>query len=310
MLSRTNAGATSQGSRTLGRWHSARIEESPQTMDEAEILRIGRNLEHAGDGVLAAHTASRVSYPETGHDVCYSLEDRSFWFRHRNDCIVLALKAFPPGGTLFDVGAGNGFVARGIRDESFDVVALEAGAQGVRNARARELRPVIWGAIQDCGFEPSTIPSVGLFDVLEHIEERASFLAHIRHVLVDGGRLYLTVPAYQALWSYEDEDAGHFRRYTLATLRRELDEAGFVLEYGTYIFSFLPLPILLLRTLPYRLGIRGSTGTETAGRDHASASGAAGAVLERFLRFEREAVTARRAVPFGGSCLAVARVRK
>jgi hypothetical protein len=43
---------------------------------------------------------------------CFEAEHRSFWFRHRNDCIRELVRNFQPKGKvpIFDVGGGNGFL--------------------------------------------------------------------------------------------------------------------------------------------------------------------------------------------------------
>jgi len=46
---------------------------------------------------------------------------------------------------------------------------------------------------------------VCLFDVLEHVEEDLQTLSNVRALLGDGGRVLITVPAYQWLWSAHDE---------------------------------------------------------------------------------------------------------
>src|SRR5690606_21548140 len=125
-----------------------------------------------------------------------------------------------PGGPIFDIGGGNGFVARGLAAAGFPAVVIEPGPTGARNAQARGLSPVVCAALDDAGFLPGSVPAAGLFDVLEHIEDDLGAMATLSALLPPGGRVYLTVPAYQWLWSSEDELGGHHRRYTRASLAR------------------------------------------------------------------------------------------
>jgi SAM-dependent methyltransferase len=110
--------------------------------------------------------------------------------------------------------------------------------------------------LEDAGFDAESLPSIGLFDVLEHIEDDSGFLHSIYRLLIPGGRFYLTVPAYRFLWSDADEYAGHRRRYTLKALTAILQQAGFSIEYSTYMFWPLIFPILLYRGFPYKAAIR------------------------------------------------------
>ncbi|MBL9130382.1 MAG: class I SAM-dependent methyltransferase [Verrucomicrobiaceae bacterium] len=204
------------------------------------------------EGLWQPRSITKVSYPEHGNDVCLQVEDTSYWFAHRNDCILAILERFPPGGTFYDIGGGNGFVALGLQKAGMDVALLEPGS-GARNARARGLNNVIWSTLEDAGFRHGTLPAAGAFDVVEHIEDDAAFLAAIRQHLQPGGRFYCTVPAGPALWSDEDIHAGHYRRYTTDTLSAALSQAGFEVEFVTYFFSWLIPLVFTLRTLPFRL---------------------------------------------------------
>ncbi|MCX6254990.1 MAG: hypothetical protein NTV31_11015, partial [Bacteroidia bacterium] len=75
-----------------------------------KIPEISDNLEFK-DGIWYSKTKSNVSYPENGNDLCFKIEDNSFWFKHRNNCIISVLKNYPPESEIFDIGGGNGFVA-------------------------------------------------------------------------------------------------------------------------------------------------------------------------------------------------------
>jgi 2-polyprenyl-3-methyl-5-hydroxy-6-metoxy-1,4-benzoquinol methylase len=177
----------------------------------------------------------------------------------------------------------------------------------VQNARRRGVAITIQSTLEDAGFKPGCLPAVGMFDVLEHIQDDEGFLRQVSELLAPGGRLYLTTPAYQALWSTEDQFAGHYRRYTLAALRKKLAAVGLQVEFASYIFLFLPLPVLLLRALPSRLGLRRSVNLEQEVKEHGSPGGATGRILDGLLRAELKRLQDGRRLPFGGSCLVAAR---
>lgn len=271
------------------------------------LSKLARNIRLAETGLWVTPKVGEVSYPEDANEACFAVEERSFWFRHRNNCIVEAIRRFPPSGAVFDVGGGNGYVGRALQDEGLEVVLVEPGAQGARHAITRGLRHVIHGTLADAGFLPETVPAVGLFDVLEHIAADAEFLRGLRDILTPGGRLYLTVPAFQWLWSTEDRYAGHFRRYSTRTLKRLLEQTGYEVEYVTHIFGFLPLPIFLFRALPYRLGFTRDKMEGVAASDHELRNPAVRQAVEALLNRELSRIAAGSGCQFGGSCLAVAR---
>ena len=123
-----------------------------------------------------------------------------------------------------------------------------------------------------------------------------------------GGRLYATVPSYSFLWSEEDVLAGHFRRYALEDISQVLESAGFQLEFSSYIFRFLPVPIFLFRTLPYKIGLsKANRNAKSASRDHAAKGGTMVKILGLILHREIEHLDNKRAMRFGGSCLVVAK---
>jgi SAM-dependent methyltransferase len=277
-------------------------------MHTLNLREIAPNLELGPEGWWNSRKLADVSYPAEGNDLCFSVEDSSFWFGHRNRCILEAIKLFPPPGALFDVGGGNGYVARAIQESGLEVVLVEPGLAGVRNALKRGIRQVIRATLEDAGVLAETLPAVGLFDVIEHIGDDLGFLTGINRLVVPGGRVYITVPAYQWLWSGEDILAGHSRRYTVQTLHRLLENAGYAVEFATYFFGFLPLPILIRRVLPYRLGIAPQKFTEdTVRSDHELGHPLVGRILQMLTRRELSKIAALRPLRMGGSCLAVAR---
>jgi SAM-dependent methyltransferase len=250
-----------------------------------------------------------VSYPLDGNQACFQIEESSFWFRHRNACIAAAVKNFPPreGGPIFDIGGGNGFVSASLIRAGFESILVEPGPAGASNGKKRGIETVICATTSGAKFRKSSLPAIGLFDVIEHIDDDLSFLKSMREVIKPEGRLYATVPAYSALWSLEDEQAGHFRRHTRRSIAAVCERAGFRIDYSTYIFRPLPLPIFMLRVLPYRLG-RGRAAKSPAdgANDHHQAKGVSASVLNWALDREVLNIESGRSMSFGGSCLLVA----
>lgn len=271
------------------------------------VSKIAKNLDRRKDGVWFSRRRSHISYPKDGNLQCLAIEDNSFWFEHRNKCIIEAIHRFPPDGAVWDVGAGNGHASLGIKNAGLETVVVEPRLQGAMNAYARGLSPVICSTLEDAGLKPHSIPAIGLFDVLEHIEDDNDFLRFIETLLIPNGRLYLTVPAYNLLWSIEDDHAGHYRRYTTRTLTRMLESIGFKIDFKTYIFSVLPLPVLVFRTLPGKLGLRKHNRFERNRKEHGRKHGLYGHLLNWILDKELSALKNKRVIAFGGSCLLVAR---
>jgi SAM-dependent methyltransferase len=258
-------------------------------------------------GIWRAGAIRGVSYPEDHNAACFLIEDGSFWFGHRNRCITTAVRRFPPVGFILDVGGGNGYVARGLMDAGYETVLLEPGADGAQNARrGRQLPIVINATLDEARLRAGSVPNIGLFDVLEHIDDDRSFVDHIFELIRPGGLLYLTVPAFNWLWSMSDVDAMHYRRYTRPSLEAVL--AGrFDVLYSTYLFQRL-LPVsILVRALPYALGLARPRPASAYEADHAVGRRRLVDGLSRLLRHEVAAIADGRSLRMGSSLLVVAR---
>jgi SAM-dependent methyltransferase len=270
---------------------------------ELDLALLADGLQRNPDGVWRGRSAEPVSYPAAGNAGCFALEEDSFWFAHRNACLLALVRQFPTAGPFLDVGGGNGFVAAALQSNArLPVVLVEPGADGIRHAQARGLRSVVHATLKEARFRDQSVPAIGIFDVLEHVEDEQGFLGEIRRCLAANGRLYLTVPAGRWLWSDADVQAGHFRRYTAASLRRALERAGFHPLFISKMFSPLPLPLFLFRSLPSLFGRRrlpeqGYSGQHRpAGRTQ----------MEHVWRWELTRLNGGRSIPCGTSCLAVA----
>ena len=220
--------------------------------------------------------------------------------------ITSLVKAFFPAGAVFDVGGGNGYVAIALQRAGIETVLIEPGEQGSRNAKVRGLNTVIQSTLEDCDFRDQTIPAFGLFDVLEHIENDLDFVTRLYCHLLPKGYLYVTVPAYDFLWSTDDDYARHYRRYTVRTLTKTLESAGFVVRYCSYFFCVLMPAVFVLRSIPSQLRIRRSVNVSSITQEHAGPTGFLRSLLEHCLSYELRRIDERRYLPGGSSCVAVA----
>jgi len=265
-------------------------------------------LERGSDGIWHAAGVESVTYPESAREVLFAIEDSSYWFQHRNACIVNLVRQFPAPGPLLDLGGGNGCVTDDLNQNGIKAILMEPGPAGAAAARQRGIDTVICATLQQAKARSKSLPAVGMFDVLEHIENDAGFLRQLHDHMQPQGLLYLTVPAFQLLWSQEDIIAGHYRRYTRSSLQGLLAENGFEVLFCSYFFRPLLFAILLFRSLPFRLGCgRKQTAIE---RDHAARPGVLSRLLQKVLTREAPRVGDRKICAFGSSCIAVARCQQ
>ena len=280
--------------------------QKERRVPQFDLASLAPALEQREPGLwFARQNQEPISYPAHGNAACLAVEDRSFWFRHRNVVIAEFVSRFHRRGMFLDVGGGNGYVAKALIAAGIHCVLVEPGVDGAMAARARAVEPVICARLEDVNLPSGCAASVGLFDVLEHIEDEAVALKLIHSILEPSGRLFVTVPSYQFLFSSEDYAAGHFRRYTIPHLRRVLAKSSFRIEFCSYFFTPLPPLIFLSRTIPTRLGKRHEEGHESASSEH-TPRGPAARVMDRLLNLELRLLRAGKRCPFGGSCICVA----
>lgn len=270
------------------------------------IEKVSEKLKKDKFGIYHSLSKKKISYPKDGNQLCYQVEDTSFWFRHRNNVISEGIKKYNKENIFFDVGGGNGFVSKRLQDDGLNTCLIEPGVSGSKNAKDRGVHNVICSTIQESGLDEKSIYSIGLFDVVEHIKEDKQFLNDINTYLKDEGYLYITVPAYDLLWSQEDVDAGHFRRYTIPSITKILNDSGFKIEYSTYIFSILIIPIFLFRVLFKKLMNRKNENKiDKAKADHEVKNTVLQKLLETVFTFELFFIKRAIKIPFGGSCFII-----
>jgi SAM-dependent methyltransferase len=176
-------------------------------------------------------------------------EGRHWWFSGRRRILesVIQRLSLPANARILELGSGTGGnLAMLARFGRVTAVEMNATARAISKAE---------GIVQDirAGSLPDQLPLggemfdlIGLFDVLEHIEEDDAALDVIRRHLAPGGSLIVTVPAFAWMWSAHDEICHHKRRYAKAELHTKLAAAGFVASRLTYMNMLLfPLAVLV-----------------------------------------------------------------
>ena len=244
------------------------------------------------------------------------VEDRHFWFRARNAVIEAMVRqltvGWPSGYRVLEVGCGTGYVLQMLARACAGarVVGIDFLHDGLVAARKRRGVAVVQGRFEHPPFA-SSFDLLGLFDTLEHIEDDAGALGHLRRLLRTNGVMVITVPAYDALWSDFDVEAHHCRRYEPDRLRGRLEGAGFAVDYLTpFMLPLYPLARLgrlVADARRSKAARRGQTPISAVDEQLRLLPG--NEVLYRLVRQEARLIARRRRLPFGTSLLAVARGR-
>lgn len=162
------------------------------------------------------------------------------------------------GLRVLDVGCGDGFIARNLFS-GLDTKEITAVDIHLSDELMEEL-----ACLPDGVQYRRELPENGLYDlvllldILEHLEDDRGFLANlVAGHLAPGGKVLITVPAFQTLFSRHDAFLGHYRRYTLGELVGVARGGDLDIIGSGYLFFSLLLPKLIL----FRLLTRGKETT-------------------------------------------------
>jgi SAM-dependent methyltransferase len=154
-----------------------------------------------------------------------------WWYRARTELLRAALgDLLGEPRRLLDVGSADGPSVSWMQGDH-QRVAIDVDPRGLAPGQG------VCASALALPFRDGSFDVVGAFDVLEHCDPEDLALAELARVLAPGGRLLLSVPAYQWAWTDHDVQAGHYRRYTRPRLLAAVERAGFVVRRCTYGFA-------------------------------------------------------------------------
>ena len=102
----------------------------------------------------------------------------------------------PTGGTVLDVGCGNGIMSRAIAQHGYQVFGIDISAKAIEKARAVEHDNVRFEVMSadELVADGSTYDAVICSEVLEHLSDPSQLLKTLHALLSDDGVLVVTVP--------------------------------------------------------------------------------------------------------------------
>lgn len=185
-------------------------------------------------------------YDESSFPTLRKMQEEHFWYRGRHRFLLYSfLKHFAnKQPRAIDLGGGAGgwvgylatnshcqFQELALADSS--LLALQFAKDIVPEATNRyqiDLMNLGWQEQWDCVF---------LLDVIEHLPDDTRALEEAAKTLRPGGKLFVTAPALNAFWSYNDELAHHLRRYSKASFSTLADKSGLKMCEARYFMFFL-----------------------------------------------------------------------
>jgi len=159
-------------------------------------------------------------------------------YRRQVVCDLLRRSQCSGSARILDIGSGQGDLIVELR-RTFpraELAGVELSAAGVAEASRK-----VPGArffqrdLLDPEHDPGTLRSWAQYavcaEVLEHLDDPALFLNHVRTYLAPGGMLVVTVPGGPQ--SEFDRHIGHRRHFTPRMLRALLEQSGFEVDLAT-----------------------------------------------------------------------------
>ena len=175
------------------------------------------------------------------------LERTHWWFRGRRSVYFGLLRSHLKGeklGRVLDLGCGMGGFLDGLSEVGEIVYPSDIDLESLGQCGKRGYPNGVVSSGYSLPYQDESFDLVCMFDAIEHIEHDDKAMAEVQRVLKPGGRILVSVPAFQFLFSNNDRIAQHYRRYTRGSLRQVFEGAGLSVERNTHANVFL-FPLIL-----------------------------------------------------------------
>lgn len=201
------------------------------------VYRFGKNFQNMHEG-MDAHIHDDVSIIENTH----------FWYVTRSSFLIdVLLESFQKSDEIIEIGAGTGYILKLLKEKGFkSLYGSEVNETPLQYLRKLNIEAILQFDLQESRFE-DLFDGVLLLDVLEHIDNDELAINKIHSMLKPGGKMLVTVPSHQWLWSSDDEVASHRRRYELSGLEKMILRNNFKILKSTCFFSCVT-PLYVLRS--------------------------------------------------------------
>jgi len=184
------------------------------------------------------------------------VEQAHWWYVARRKIIfdwVFRLLADYPAPRVLDVGCGTGFNVEYLRNNGYShVVGLDFSTEALIFCQSRKLSHLVCGDGTRSPLRHESFDVIMALDLIEHLDDDVQALQECARLLRPNGSLILFVPAFNFLWSLQDEVSQHRRRYTAGELEQKLETAGLSIHKLTYANIFL-FPLIWAGRIVLRL---------------------------------------------------------
>jgi predicted TPR repeat methyltransferase len=184
--------------------------------------------------------------------------------------LIDLLRRFTPrGGTLLDLGASAGHLGAAVRDHFDRTIGFEYEVACIGSLH-KIFNDAAIADLETIKRLPTGVDAIVLGDVLEHLRDPTTLLRLVHDSLGAKGRAFVSVPNIAnitvrlgllfGVFQYRDRgilDNTHLRFYTMRTIRRQVEAAGF--QILAVRGSSVPIRLIVGKWMPeplLRLGER------------------------------------------------------
>jgi SAM-dependent methyltransferase len=173
---------------------------------------------------------------------------RHWWWRVRERILLDKIRELlgdrVPLARILDVGCGAGLF--------FDALEPFGHIEGIESDPIAIEQSGRWRSRIHSGDMETFAPDrafdlILALDVVEHVSNPEVMLSKAARFLARDGRMLITTPAFDWLWTSHDRLNHHVKRYTAAEVRSLVRDAGLQPIETRYLFQSLVVPKLLVR---------------------------------------------------------------
>lgn len=233
--------------------------------------------------------------------------ENHFWYKARrellNNLFGLVFKDYNNNRLILEIGCGTGYQILALQKWG-RVEGLDINSQAIAVAKKNGLN-VYLGDIENMEISKDNYEAICLFDVLEHLKDDISVIQKAYVSLKKEGTLFLTVPAFDFMFSDHDRAMEHFRRYDRKEILQILTDNGFkIIKNGYWNCLLFPgvLAVRLFKNFLHLFIKKNSYNPESA-----HPQSLLNELLYRILIFENFLIKSGARLPFGLSIFIVAK---
>lgn len=143
---------------------------------------------------------------------------------------------------ILEVGCSSGFMLKTLRDafpKSTVIGTDVVRAPLIKLSKEISNVPLLLFDLVNCPLPDNCVDAVVMLNVLEHIENDLGALQQVMRILKPGGVVVIEVPAGPNLYDIYDKILMHYRRYTLSSLQKQTEAAGFTITKKSHLGFFM-----------------------------------------------------------------------